>query len=245
LGYHTYKAFIQGGNNMQKPRRIWEIDFIRGLAIILMVVFHLVFDLKEYYAYSLDYGNGFWFYVGKAAAVLFILVCGISSTFGRSSFRHGLVILSWGMVLTLVTYFYAPAVYIRFGILHLLGISLLSYRLIYGLQPALLFSLSAVILIIGRFSLTIPVSHNFFLPFGLTSSTFASLDYYPLLPWYGVFLIGVAAGKTLYSKKETLLAVNRNPNSITYLGRHSLLIYLIHQPILIAGLYVLHKLHLI
>jgi uncharacterized membrane protein len=74
------------------------------------------------------------------------------------------------------------------------------------------------------------------MPLGLYWKGFASSDYFPILPNLGYFLVGAAIGKTLYRKKETLLPmVNpRNPilRCLQFFGRHSLWIYLLHQPIL-------------
>ena len=112
----------------QPLSRILEIDALRGVAIILMVIFHIIVDLTDFYGYHFQYLSGFWYYEGKAAAILFMLLAGVSSSFSRSAVRHGLELLAWGMVLTAVTWLFAPAMYIRFGILHFLGTSLLTCR---------------------------------------------------------------------------------------------------------------------
>ena len=74
------------------------------------------------------------------------------------------------------------------------------------------------------------------LPLGLTTEDFASSDYFPLLPYLGFFLLGAALGRTVYSKKQTLLPKVNSRNFILrflqWCGRQSLLIYLLHQPVL-------------
>src|SRR5665647_1682285 len=117
---------MESNTTTVNSNRIWEIDLIRGIAIILMIIFHLIVDLKDFYGYNLDYFRGFWYIEGKFSAILFMLICGVSSTLGRNNIRHGLKVFIWAMILTAVTYIYNGSCYILFGILHFLGISLLS-----------------------------------------------------------------------------------------------------------------------
>lgn len=227
-------------NTITAKKRIEEIDFARGIAIILMMIFHLIVDLKDFFSYNLEYLNGFWYIEGKASAIIFIFLCGISSALSHRSTRHGFMILTWAMILTTVTYFYNPDFYIRFGILHLLGISLLSASTANRLPKSWLLLLSIASIIIGLYLGERFTSSPYLFPLGLQTNTFASLDYYPLFPWYGTFLLGVFAGKQFYSSKQALVSMHL-PKSITWLGQHSLAIYLIHQPILLALLYILHS----
>lgn len=243
--------------NTVSSNRIWEIDLIRGIAIILMILFHLIVDLKDFYAYNLDYLSGFWYIEGKFSAILFILICGISSTLGRSSTQHGIKIFIWAMLLTATTYIYNESCYILFGILHFLGISLLSANFMRRLPIVWLTMASFGVIMIGLVFSERFVTNPYLFPMGLMTNTFISLDYYPLFPWYGVFLFGIILGKILYSNKkrlglrqvshiqpEALASLRPVPalKIITWLGKHSLAIYLIHQPILLALLYFLHLL---
>lgn len=230
---------------MRGRSRIWEIDFLRGLAIILMIIFHIVFDLKEFFTYNLNYSDGFWFYIGKAAASLFIFICGISANLTANTLKNGAIVFSWGMLLTVITYFYAPAMYIRFGILHFLGLSLLLYPFIRRVRPGIVMTFGLIILLAGRSFSAIAVTTDWLLPFGLTSTNFASLDYYPLIPWYGLFLIGTAVGKLAYSRKTSLLPVQIKPGILNRLGHKSLFIYLVHQPVIYGILLTLRKLQLL
>jgi uncharacterized membrane protein len=205
-----------------------------------MIIFHLIVDLKDFYSYPLEYLQGFWYIEGKLSAIIFIFLCGISSTLSYNSTRHGIKIFTWAMVLTAVTYVYNPDFYIRFGILHLLGISLLSASAIGRLPKMWLLLLSIASIIIGLFFTQRFTASPYLFPLGLQTNTFASLDYYPLFPWYGILVAGIFAGRMLYAHKQPIVS-KHFPPSITWLGRHSLAIYLIHQPILLALLYVLHR----
>ncbi|MCX6569388.1 MAG: heparan-alpha-glucosaminide N-acetyltransferase domain-containing protein, partial [Candidatus Aminicenantes bacterium] len=75
--------------------------------------------------------------------------------------------------------------------------------------------------------------------FGLPSQSFSSLDYFPLIPWFGVFLIGVALGKSVYASKRSLLPWRMPPTFVNFAGRHSLIIYIVHQPVIMGVLYIL------
>lgn len=221
-------------------RRIWEIDFIRGIAILLMILFHLIVDLKDFFGFQVEYLQGFWYLEGKLSAILFMIMCGVSSTLGRSTMQHGIKVFTWAMLLTAVTYIYNPSCYIRFGILHFLGISLLSAGLIRRLSSVWIFILSFVSILIGISFSERFVSNPYVFPLGLMTNTFISLDYYPLFPWYGVFLFGIIVGKIGYDDKVSLIQRPIPPfKNISWLGQHSLAIYLIHQPLLLSLLYLI------
>lgn len=222
------------------PVRIWQLDFFRGVAIVLMASFHFVFDLNYYWAYPVDYLSGFWFYVGKLSAVLFTFIAGISASLAFRHARRGLVVLSCGLFITLTTYFLDPQTYIRFGILHMQGSCMLLYPLFKNFRPVWLALIGAAFLAVGKWTakLTGPA---FLLPFGVTPPAFQSLDYYPLLPWAGLFLLGAALGKRAFAARTpqpSPLPVWARP--LTATGRRSLEIYLLHQPALLALLWLAH-----
>ena len=226
-----------------KRKRIWEIDFLRGIALVLMIVFHVVFDLNDIYDYPIYYGSGFFYYIGKTSAILFMLLSGVSCFLSRDNIKRGLKIFGIAMILTLITYLYNPAFEIKFGILHFLGICMMIYPLLKKMNRFFIILLSIVIIIVGNMFSKITVSSQFLFPIGLMSSTFTSSDYYPLLPWMGVFLIGAVVGMTLYGKKESLFKYHMRDNIIMKLGRNTLLVYIIHQPLILLVLELISKHH--
>ncbi|MDK2799094.1 MAG: hypothetical protein PWP27_1983 [Clostridiales bacterium] len=227
---------------MKIKRRIWEIDFIRGIAIVLMVVFHLVVDLKDFYSYDIEYLSGFWYYVGKLSAILFILISGVSSTFSKHNIKRGSVVFSFGLLLSVITFFYSPKDYIKFGILHFLGTSMILYHFLNKLEKKYIFLLGTTIIILGNIFSNIVVNTPYLFPFGLIDKNFSSLDYYSLFPWFGLFLYGTLIAKTLYIEKKSLFSFEIKHDFISYLGQHSLFIYLTHQPLLLGILFIVHKL---
>jgi uncharacterized membrane protein len=231
------------------PARIWEIDFLRGLSIILMVLYHLLYDLSEMCGLKTLFGievnlySAAWLVVQNFFAGLFVILSGISSTLSRGNIRRALKLLGVAAVITAATYVYDSSSAILFGILHCLGICILIYGLTLNkAKPlacagagAFVFGLTAARALLLR---NAPVHSNWLLPFGITGDAFASLDYFPLLPWLGVFLAGAALGKSIYSRKRSLIPKPWPETIINAAGRHSLLIYVVHQPVIIAALYL-------
>lgn len=230
--------------------RVWEIDFLRGLSILLMVAYHFGFDLVELAGVRRVLGIGVnltspGFRVAVAFfAGLFVILCGISSSLTRSNFRRGLKLLAVALLVTAASYVFSPDQVILFGILHLLGLCILIYgAALEKSSPiaclAAAAAVFAVSLAVPIFLKNTPIRSDWLLPFGIVSDTFTSFDYFPLLPWLGVFLTGAAIGKTFYASRKSLLPRGRPVWLINAAGRRSLWIYVIHQPVLLGIFHVL------
>ena len=244
--------------NKHPEKRFWEIDFLRGLAIIMMIVFHLLYDLTYFGGYNLNLHSGFWLYFARAAATIFIFLVGVSLTlsFSRSEkiqnlrkklylkyLKRGLRIFSWGLIITLMTWIFLGDGFVLFGILHLIGISIiLAYPFLKLRYWNLLLGIAFIALGIHLKNFTFGFPWLVWL--GFMPDHFYTVDYFPIFPWFGVVLIGMFFGNLLYpdyTRKFNLYDLS-NFNFIglfCLLGRYSLVIYLIHQPILIILLYLL------
>ncbi len=225
------------------PARIWEIDFLRGVSIILMVGYHLLYDLGEFRGmtkvlfFSTDLNSTGWTIAQSFFAALFVLLSGISSTLSRSNFRRGLRLLAVSLAVTAVTYIIDPSQAIWFGILQCLAFSMLLYGAAFAkARPAacaawgaLVIALAAVLPAVKQ---ALVLRSDWLLPFGIPGPGFSSFDYFPLIPWFGVFLVGAALGKTVYAPRRSLLPWRLPVTFVNIAGRHSLLIYIVHQPVL-------------
>lgn len=223
-----------------REERIWEIDFLRAMAIILMIFFHLVYDLNEFWGREVAILSSFWYWEGKVAVWLFIFLAGISSGFSRNNVRRGLKVLAFALLISLVTYFIFQEQYVRFGILHLLATAMLLFPLLKRL-PNVWLLISAAVLLLAAIPLrTVLVETSLLLPFGLMYEGFSTIDYYPLFPYLAVFLMGMLAYNKFYYQRRSLFS-SLNPGNgsgiwkyVVMISKNSLDIYLLHQPILLA-----------
>ena len=227
-------------------KRIWELDAFRGLCILGMVLVHLVYDLTVLYKLvQWQMPEGFHF-VQQWGGVIFFLVSGISATLGSRSVRRGILVICCGLVVSAVTWgmvllkLAGNGMQIYFGVLHCLGCCMLLWGLITQRPAWAVALLSVAALGLGFWFRTLPPVETYWLmPFGRYWPGFASSDYFPLLPYLGFFLAGTLLGRLLYREKKTLLpGVNPgNPilRALGFCSRHSLWIYMLHQPVL-AGL---------
>ena len=183
----------------ERPARIELMDALRGLAVCLMVLHHFLYDLCAFL------GAPWWLFTNPVFDVLhyffaglFIFLSGISSDFSRSNLKRGAKAMALALGITLVTYFMDMT--IVFGVLHLLA----SCMLLFGLTRKLWEALPAwvlPVLCLALIFLTAPCADGVTTQtpqlwlFGFTTPDFASADYFPLLPWFFVFLLGAWAGR--------------------------------------------------
>jgi uncharacterized membrane protein len=229
---------IDGLNRIPVQNRIWELDFLRGIALILMIYFHIIYDLKEMYGVKVNYEGNVNALIGKVAVIMFLLISGICSSFCRNNLKRGLKVLAASLVVSIASYVYNPGLVIIFGILQLIGTSMIVSHFFKHINKYLLLVFGTLLLIAGNFTDSINLSHNYLLVFGLKSSSFVSFDYYPLIPWLGIFIFGMALGKELYSIRKSLVKKGPAFRLISTAGRHTLPIYFVHQPLIMLLLKV-------
>ncbi len=232
--------------NKDFSSRIWELDFLRGIALLIMAVFHAMYDLELFFGHDTPFDNFIIFVlIAKIAAIGFITLCGISRVLSRSNLKSGLRVLALAMVITIATHLFDPQFGVKFGILHMYGVSILLYIPLKRLKPLYL-GLIGITIILAQFILPlIKVSTDYFFMLGLYTPDFTSGDYFPMIPWSGVLLLGAAAGKLLYKEKKSLFKYRMPDNILSMAGRRSLLIYITHQPIIIGIFYILDLLKII
>lgn len=226
-------------------KRIWELDAFRGICVLGMLFVHFVFDLTELYRLVSWQPGETFAWVQRWGGVLFLLVSGICVTLGSRSIRRGLIVLGCGMLCTAVTVgmylleFSGNGIQIYFGVLHCLGVCMILWPVFRRLPWWALALLGLAVVLTGLFVLDpMRVPYPWLLPLGVQPYGLITSDYFPLFPNLGFFLMGSTLGKTLYRKQQSLLPrVNQRNFLLRFLqlcGKHSLWIYLLHQPIFSA-----------
>jgi len=221
----------------ERPKRIQLIDAIRGLCVVLMVVHHLLYDLVVFL------GAPLWLFKNPVFDVfhyffagMFIFLSGVSSRFSRSNVRRGLKVIAAALVITVVTLFLKMPIY--FGILHFLGFSMVFYGLTYKLWDKLPQWLAPILYIALLAAAAVWVDKTGYVQakwlwmFGFKYDGFYSADYFPILPWIFVFLLGTWAGKYI---RDGLLPARFYTMDVPFfpsIGRRAFVIYLVHQPVL-------------
>jgi uncharacterized membrane protein len=237
--------------------RFWEIDLLRGIAILMMIVFHFLYDLNYFNIYKIELYSGFSFIFVYLVGTMFFLLVGISLTLSYSRtkntltkknlqlkyLKRGAGIFGLGLLVTLATWIYLGGRgFVVFGVLHCIGLSIIfAYPFLRFRYQNLV--LGIVLISAGMMLKTLTFDFNWLLWLGFTPSNFYTVDYYPLLPWLGVVLIGIFVGNSLYQNNERKFKLKDHSQFIVvrftcFLGGHALLIYLVHQPVLIGLLYL-------
>lgn len=219
--------------------RAYWLDALRGIAVVWMIIFHTAYDLRMFNYVPWDFSTGFWYGFPRVIAFTFLFCVGASLNFGHTPHINWEAIkkrtiklgLAAGAV-SLGTYLAFPSQFIFFGTLHciltgsLLGVLFVNHRRAAGI-------VLAVILIL-----------QYALGFGIkwVSSILQkpSLDFIPIYPWFWAILLGILAGPYL-SKIRHLQAMGPRP-FLSFLGRHSLKIYLLHQPLIFGVIWLITQL---
>lgn len=228
------------------------MDAARGVAILMMVLYHFMYDLDTFGGYNIESTSGFWARFADLTAFSFVFLVGVSLAISyakseaprfRTYLGRGLKIVGYGMVLTLLTWALGMGV-IVFGILHLIGISIiLAFPFLRFRMANLLAGLAFIGLGWYMQALDLSSESPWLLPLGVVPEGLFMPDYRPLLPWFGVVLLGVFTGNLVYGSGKRIAGIAWQMPSparpLTFMGRHSLFVYLVHQPILVGLLTVL------
>ncbi|MBS3748216.1 MAG: DUF1624 domain-containing protein [Candidatus Thermoplasmatota archaeon] len=233
-------------------KRLWEIDFLRGIAIILMISFHFIYDLNHYTIIYYKLWTGPFAIAASITASIFVILVGISLTISynkrkKKIFRfqiykrfvkRGLKLVGLGLIITLVSWIIIPERFVIFGILHCIGVCIiLSIPFLRFIKLNLI--LGNMIIISGLLLRLMTFDFQYLIPFGFLPPNYFTIDYFPLLPWFGVVLLGIAFGHFLYPDGKRRFHFRDRSSlglseKICFIGRHSLLIYFAHQPVLVG-----------
>ena len=246
-----------------RSQRFIEIDLLRGLAITLMVFGHLLWDLDYFNLVSMN--NVVYVSLQKTVPALFFIIVGVGLVVSKKKVElktkkeeneyytkliiRGLKIFNLGMILTVISMIFFPEKVIMFGVLHCIGLSIIlcvpflkyrNYNFLFGVL--ILFAWT----IFGQLHIGNP--SYFHLALGLHQMDVwrFTIDYFPLIPWFGVTLLGITIGDWLYCGDRRMfrmpdLSKYRPAKIFSWIGQHSLSIYLLHQPVIAGVLYIFIK----
>lgn len=244
-----HAAPSRGTTTANAPRRagrVSSLDALRGIALCLMVVYHFAFDLRYFRVTQADFeGDPFWLGFRALIVTMFLGLVGVSLVLAeragvsRRHFRARIgVIVACALLASAGSWVAFPARYIYFGILHCIAVaSVLAWPVVR--RPRLALGIGVAVIVAGL-TLAHPVFDGRALSWlGFTTRKPATEDYVPLFPWSGVVFLGIAAGHMLVRTGFRPLTVLASaPRWLAFMGRHSLLAYMVHQPVLMGALWV-------
>ena len=231
--------------------RVHLIDEIRGFAIICMVVYHAFYDIVVIFGVDIPlFYTDFIYALVVLFAGIFIFISGTSCLFSRNNLKRGFVCFMLGMIITTFTILFMKDSLDLFGILHMLGCCMMLFPLVsplikkihpvVGLVVCLLlwgvtYNLSNGYLFMGDYRIDMPdvwYTTQWLFPLGLPSRSFTSVDYFPLIPWIFCFYAGSFLGVMFKEHRLPASWYKLHIRPLAFVGRHTLLIYILHQPII-------------
>ncbi len=241
-----------------KIKRYHLLDGLRGLTLISMILYHGTWDLVYLYGFNWEWYQGIYAHIWQQSICwTFILLSGFCWSMGRHHLKRGLMVFGGGAIITLVTLIAMPENRVVFGVLTLLGTCMLLmipiHKWLEKWNPWLgLAGSSFLFVLTGNVNIgylgfeswkliKLPefLYHDLFTTFlGFRQPEFFSTDYFSLIPWLFLFL----AGYFLYRGLKKMGMLDRNETMqkilgwkvpvLSFIGRHSLIIYMAHQVVL-------------
>lgn len=244
-----------------KQRYFW-IDNIRAVAMISMIIYHAVWDLV--YLYGMDwswYRSDLAFVWQQSICWTFILLSGFCWSFSKNPLKQGVIVSAGGLIVTITTLLFSYNSRVIFGVLSMIGASallLIPLKKYFEKVPSVAGSLSMFLLFgftyrindgtVGIFRMELfelpqGFYHNLLTAFlGFPDNRFYSADYFSLLPWCFLYFTGYFLYRMWKEKKiPGVSSMNKKMWMLTWMGKHSFIIYMIHQPILYGVLEVVFR----
>ena len=225
--------------------RFMTLDLLRGLSILLMMVFHLCFDLNHFHFITIDiYTDEFWRYFRWTILTMFIFSSGYTLSLVHRSqpnwhkaLNRSVQLIILSVIISAATYFLFPKTWIYFGVLHFFALaSLLALPLVRYPKTALVL---AFVIGWGYFQHYLGVNFVYVWLQPLLDLPKRTEDLVPILPWIIPMLVGVFAGR--YKLLPTL-KTRKVYRGLLFMGRHPLMVYMLHQPIIFGTLMLIKSL---
>jgi uncharacterized membrane protein len=214
--------------------RAGYLDALRGMAVIWMVIFHTCYDLHMFGMVGWSFSSGFWYAFPRVIAFTFLFCVGVSLNYTHrpqinwKELKKRTIKLGFAaLAISVGTYVIFPQSWIYFGTLHcILAGSLLGALVVNHRKLALALLISILVLQYGL---------NYDIKWVSSIIQKNSLDFIPIYPWFWAILLGLLVQP--YLSKNKALTNFKSPAFLTLLGKHSLKIYLIHQPLLYGAIW--------
>lgn len=259
----------RGPKPLSNPRhRLWQIDAVRGMAVVCMVFYHFMWDMMFFGLYPHDVTSGGWRLFARSVAITFLVLVGVSMVLtaqrkrpaerNRQWLERGAKVFGWGLLISVVTRIFLGEAFVLYGILHLIGTAFLLAPLLWRIRrwtPLLGAGVIALGVVLADRSPEMAHLLPYAIPLGVRPEFYPAVDYFPVFPWLGVIMLGMGAGQLLApalsgpephgpasaarpepSKRQAL------PGSpppvlaqLAAIGRRALIIYILHQPVLLAA----------
>lgn len=215
--------------------RAHYLDSLRGLAVVWMMIFHFSYDLKMFGMVDWNFNQGFWFAFPRVIAFTFLFCVGLSLYFGHGEKvkwnligKRTLKIGGAALIISLATYNAFPDRWIYFGTLHCIAVGSVLGALVVRHQK-----ISFTLLI---FILTGQYLAGFDIRWVSSIIQKPSMDFIPIYPWFWAILLGIILAPHL--SRISLLNKMKPIPFLALLGRHSLKIYLVHQPVFYGVIWI-------
>lgn len=233
------------------PRpRFAIVDIARGVAIIAMVAYHLCWDLSYFRFIAADVGyDPAWVLLARSILAVFLFLAGVSLVLGhgrgirwRSFWRRWIFVVVGALAISVATYFAFPQSFVYFGVLHAIALFSLMGLAFVRTPLWLAMSVAAVVIALPFFYSDPLFNEKAFSWLGFWQVPPPANDLVPVFPWFGAVLLGIIAMRLVlaagWSNRLAAIAPSGPlPRLLAFLGRWSLLIYLLHQPILLGLVY--------
>lgn len=238
--------------------RFYTIDNIRGINLISMILYHLVWDMVYIFGISLEWYESEAGYLWQQSICwTFIFLSGFCWTLGKQHFKRGCIVSLAGAAISVITILIMPEQRIVFGVLSMLGACML---LMIPLDKAVRKwnKYAGLLMSVVLFFFVREINEGFFgfesmrvgrVPsafykgymmtfLGFPDESFQSTDYFSLFPWFFLFLAGYFAFQIVSEHEKNTFLQGKKMSGISYVGKYSLPIYMLHQPIIYGALFV-------
>ncbi len=233
--------------HLSKHERIQAIDLVRGVDIVLMVLFNYSVTLSYFGIIQAQPNFLYWRVFPISIASIFIFLSGAAARisfenhkegFGKRYLTRGAKLFIFAAFVTLFTSIFVPEGTIYFGILHFFAASSLLLPLFIKYNRLNLVA-GLSIVVAGFYLQQTDFNFSYLFWLGFIPRGFSTFDYFPLIPWLGVLLLGVYYGKYIAGMTANIKFKNELAGKFMFLGKNSLTVYLVHQPVLIIILFAL------